>query len=75
MQESHIKIEASQDGIEEIEKRMTLLFIDAKAEELDLAPIINAGQFDWALVPAISRITQTFIENIDETKVRWAYTT
>lgn len=70
VQKSNIKLEASQDGIEEIEKRMALLFMDAKEEELDLAAILRVGQFDWSLVPAVSRTTQTFIEKIDETKVR-----
>lgn len=72
VQESNIKIEASQDGIEEIEKRMAILFLDAKSEELDLSAVLKAGQFDWSLVPAISRTTQTFIERLDDTNVRCA---
>jgi hypothetical protein len=67
---SLLTLSASQVSIEEIDKRLRHVFGNIINEEFDLTGISRLVPFSEEPIPVIARMTNTYIERIDDKKVR-----
>lgn len=69
-----LSIRASRASIEEIQKWLDHLLSSILTEVLDISATSRIAPFGDGAIPVIARMTNTFIERIDNRTVRGSYT-